>query len=277
MVRRARLVASFLIGVLPALAGAAASASAQTLADVIAAARAATVEEPEAEASAARPSINGAFGRASGVSGEGLFGSVEIRSDSLAGLPQWTRVLERMRIEGPDFERCAADPAACTTPVLESWRAVIVGARALPRGETIKFVNDFFNRWPYKQDRAVYGSREYWASPREFITRSGDCEDYAIAKYFALRQLGFDKEDLRVVILVDEIRGIGHAVLAVRTAAAFPKDRLVLDSLSNLLLPHDRYKHYVPQYSMNETTRWAHIGGFARETAPVYQGLIAGQ
>ena len=44
---------------------------------------------------------------------------------------------------------------------------------------------------------------------------SGDCEDYAIAKFFALRQLGFGAEQMRIVILWDEIRGIGHAVLAV--------------------------------------------------------------
>ena len=103
------------------------------------------------------------------------------------------------------------------------------------------------------------------------MTRSGDCEDYSIAKYFALRQLGFNKEELRIVILMDRIRGIGHAVLAY-----YAKDQiLILDSLSNLILPHSRYKHYVPQYSMNETTRWAHIGGFKKKKTDAYQGLLA--
>jgi predicted transglutaminase-like cysteine proteinase len=103
------------------------------------------------------------------------------------------------------------------------------------------------------------------------MNRSGDCEDYSIAKYFALRKLGFAKEELRVVILLDKIRGIGHAVLAL-----YAKDEiLILDSLSNLILPHSRYKHYVPQYSMNETTRWAHIGGAKRKKSTVYQGLLA--
>jgi len=87
------------------------------------------------------------------------------------------------------------------------------------------------------------------------MRRSGDCEDYSIAKYFALRQLGFRKEELRVIILFDQIRNIGHAVLAVYE----PNDILVLDSLSNIIFSHRKYKHYKPQYSMNETTRWAHV------------------
>ena len=83
----------------------------------------------------------------------------------------------------------------------------------------------------------------------------GDCEDYAIAKYFALRQLGFDKEELRIVVLYDRIRNLGHAVLAVYGG----NDILILDSLSNFITTHTRYRHYIPQYSMNETTRWAHV------------------
>jgi predicted transglutaminase-like cysteine proteinase len=203
--------------------------------------------------------------------GGALFGSVELKSNSLKGLPQWTRVLGAMAKERKAFDDCAADASLCTSPILKHWRQIITTAAALPRGQRIKAVNDFFNRWPYKLDREVYGVSEYWATPREFMTRSGDCEDYSIAKYFALRKLGFKKEELRVVILMDTIRGIGHAVLAF-----YGKDEiLILDSLSNLILPHSRYKHYVPQYSMNETTRWAHIGSFKKKKNEPYRGLLA--
>ena len=116
-------------------------------------------------------------------------------------------------------------------------------------------VNRYFNRWPYKTDREVYGRGEVWASPEEFLVRSGDCEDFAIAKFFALRQLGFADDDLRIVVIYDQIRGIGHTVLAVYD----PTDILILDSLSSFIGSHTRYRHYIPQYSMNETTRWAHL------------------
>jgi len=201
--------------------------------------------------------------------GNGLFGSAEVRSDSLQGLPQWTRVLADMQAEGPVFDRCLADAGECATPVLTNWRKIIAAAQGLSRREKVTAVNDFFNRWPYKLDQEIYGRSEYWATLREFMTRSGDCEDYSIAKYFALRKLGFGKDEMRIVILMDQIRGIGHAVLAVYDG----DDILILDSLSNLILPHTRYKHYAPQYSMNETTRWAHIGGFEKQSKPPYQGL----
>jgi len=203
--------------------------------------------------------------------GGALFGSVELKSDSLKGLPQWTRVLGAVDRERKAFDDCAADASLCTSPILKHWRQIITMAAALPRDQRIKAVNGFFNRWPYKLDREVYGVSEYWATPKEFMARSGDCEDFAIAKYFALRKLGFKKEVLRVVILMDQIRGIGHAILAF-----YAKDEiLILDSLSNLILPHSRYKHYVPQYSMNETTRWAHIGSFKKKKNDAYRGLLA--
>jgi predicted transglutaminase-like cysteine proteinase len=205
--------------------------------------------------------------------GGALFGSVELRSGSLKGLPQWTRVLRSMESERIAFDRCAANATLCTTPVLKNWRTIITSAAKLKRKDRIKAVNDFFNRWPYKEDRELYGVSEYWATPKEFMTRSGDCEDFSIAKYFALRELGFAKDEMRVVILMDEIRGIGHAVLAIYAG----NDILILDSLSNLILSHTRYKHYIPQYSMNETTRWAHIGGFKKNRKPVYRGLVAGK
>ena len=205
--------------------------------------------------------------------GGALFGSVELKSDSLKGLPQWTRVLGAVDHERTAFDDCAADANLCTSPILKHWRQIITTAAALPRDQRIKAVNGFFNRWPYKLDRELYGMSEYWATPKEFMTRSGDCEDYSIAKYFALRKLGFAKEELRVVILMDEIRGIGHSVLAIYVE----NDILILDSLSNLILSHTRYKQYIPQYSMNETTRWAHIGGFKKNKKPVYRGLVAGK
>jgi len=188
-------------------------------------------------------------------SGEALFDSTEFRSDSLSALPQWTRVLDVMAKERPRFEACARDPVQCTSPQLKSWHKIIRQASQLSRPQQLKAVNQFFNRWPYKYDLEAYQRREYWATPREFMTRSGDCEDYSIAKFFALRQLGFSNDELRIVVLWDEIRGLGHAVLVHYTGS----DILVLDSLSDFIVSHRRFQHYIPQVSINETSRWAHV------------------
>lgn len=189
--------------------------------------------------------------------GNALFGSTEVSANNLKALPQWARVLSKMKAERKLFHACLNNRAACTTPALQSWREVAAEARGKPQLEMLKVVNRYFNRWPYKVDRELYGVSEFWATPTEFMKRSGDCEDYAIAKFFALRDLGMANEDLRVVILLDRIRRLGHAVLAVYAMG----DILILDSLTNLIFSHKKYKHYVPQYSMNETTRWAHFYG----------------
>ncbi len=187
--------------------------------------------------------------------GDALFGTLEFTSSSLEALPQWRRILDTMATESAVMAGCTAEPAKCTSPALRSWRELQLRARDQSRMDQLHTVNQFFNRWPYKADAEAFGRREYWAAPGDFMSRSGDCEDYAIAKYFALRQLGFDKQELRIVVLYDRIRNVGHAVLAVYDET----DILILDSLSNFITAHTRYRHYVPQYSMNETTRWAHV------------------
>jgi predicted transglutaminase-like cysteine proteinase len=187
--------------------------------------------------------------------GESLFGSTEVSSKNLKALPQWARVLSKMKAERRAFRACLDNPAACSSAGLKSWREVAAAARGKPELEMLKTVNQYFNRWPYRIDRELYGVSEFWATPQEFMKRSGDCEDYSIAKFFVLRDLGYSNDRLRIVILKDRIRRIGHAVLAVYALG----DILILDSLTDLIFSHRKYRHYVPQYSMNETTRWAHF------------------
>lgn len=184
-----------------------------------------------------------------------LFGSVEIRSDSLRGLKQWQRVVGAMQTAGPAFNNCARNAGACTTAMLKRWREIVVAAKAQPYKNRLKSINTAFNGWPYKLDMEVYGVREYWATPKEFIIRSGDCEDYSIAKYYALRNVGFSKDELRIVALRDTIRGFGHAVMAAYVGG----DILILDNTAQLVLSHRKFGHYEPQVSMNETSRWAHV------------------
>lgn len=187
--------------------------------------------------------------------GKAVFGSTEVGPISLRTLPRWARILKNMRLEGPALQGCAQDEAKCNQNALKAWRKIIEEAKPLSRARKLNAVNHYFNRWPYKFDQEIYGTSEYWASPMEFMRRSGDCEDYAIAKFFALRQLGFRNDEMRIIILWDNIRALGHAVLAV-----YEKDDiLILDSLSSAILSHWKYRQYVPQYSMNETMRWAHV------------------
>lgn len=186
-----------------------------------------------------------------------LFGTIEFRSD-LRALPQWTRVLSVAEQQMRVFSQCKGNKCP---PTVKSWQKGIRLSQNKPPMETLKAVNAFFNQWPYRLDIEVYGKSDYWASPKEFLKLSGDCEDYSIAKYFALRQLGFDSRQMRIVVIKDRIRNIGHAVLAVY----INDTAYILDNLSNLVLPHSRYQHYIPQYSVNGANRWAHIRPTGRQ------------
>ncbi len=181
-----------------------------------------------------------------------LFRSKAFRGDFKA-LPKWTRVLSKVRGQIRTLNTCA--PAQTCPPGATSWKRIMRQAKEVQGMEQLKMVNSFFNKWPYRLDQDAYGTSDWWATPQEFLKISGDCEDYAIIKYFALRELGFSKEDLRIVVLKDRIRNIPHAVLAVFLHG----EALILNNLSDAIFTDVKYRHYIPQYSLNEEHRWSHI------------------
>jgi predicted transglutaminase-like cysteine proteinase len=174
-----------------------------------------------------------------------LFGTVEFRS-RLKDMPQWERVIsEERKKPGLDTPKGLA----------AQWRSLRERLKSRSRMEQLVEVNKFFNRWPYRVDPDVYGVLDYWATPREFMEKSGDCEDYAISKFHALKQLGVAPDEMRIVVVTDTIRNLAHAVLAVYLDG----EAYILDNLSNLILPHGRLRHYRPQFSVNEEYRWVHM------------------
>ena len=110
------------------------------------------------------------------------------------------------------------------------------------------------NGVPYITDIRNYGVDDYWATPKQFLYRDGDCEDYAIAKYMSLRALGFTPEELRVVVLQDLNLRIAHAVLVVY----LDQQGLILDNQIKRVVDQEKIHHYSPYYSINETAWWLH-------------------
>jgi predicted transglutaminase-like cysteine proteinase len=184
-----------------------------------------------------------------------LLGTTEFRAPSLAPVPQWQRVLEKIDDERRIYRACAAAEADCPSRGAAAWQAMIRNQAGRAPRDQLDTVNRFLNGWRYKEDIANYGRRDYWATPLEFFLRSGDCEDYAIAKYVTLRQLGFAAEQLRLVVVQDVVRDLAHAVLAVY----LEDDVYILDNLTRAVTPQAELARYVPYYSVNETTRWAHV------------------
>lgn len=110
------------------------------------------------------------------------------------------------------------------------------------------------NQWHYRADDGNYGKSDCWVSPSEFFKRFGGCEDYAIAKYVTLRQMGFHVDQPRLVVANDARRHFAHAVLAAYIDSEF----YIFDNPNNKVRAQSSVGEYAPYYSVNEQARWPH-------------------
>ena len=111
-------------------------------------------------------------------------------------------------------------------------------------------VNRFFNQFHYKDDIKMWGQQDYWATPEEFIgVNGGDCEDYVVAKYFALRFLGVPDEHLYLTYVKAVRENVAHMVLSYfATPKSIP---LILDNYNPKILSADKRHDLLPVYSFN--------------------------
>ena len=178
----------------------------------------------------------------------------EFDTEYLPRFRKWTGVLERHRA-GPiaTGRPCAGGvEGACAGP---AWLAFLDQLETDALSEQLIQVNRYVNEIQYIQDVANWGESDHWAAPAEFFANGGDCEDYAIAKYFLLRELGVPPEQLKIVVLHDRRRRQTHAVLTVTR----DHRTLVLDNLRDRIVPWRELDHYLPIYSLNERSAWLHI------------------
>ncbi|MGL4722466.1 MAG: transglutaminase-like cysteine peptidase [Desulfovibrionaceae bacterium] len=154
-------------------------------------------------------------------------------------LPKWTDTLERIE-NGFGLYNTSLVSSYTWSHIKRKWQN-------LSKKEKLLRVNALFNVFPYITDTKLYNVEDYWAAPKEFLQQSGDCEDYAIIKFYALQDLGFKVEDMRILVLIDTLRNIGHAVLIVN----FENELLLLDNTTELVLPAKLYTHYEPKFTIN--------------------------
>ena len=120
--------------------------------------------------------------------------------------------------------------------------------------EMARSVNTMMNKKKYITDSKNWGKSDYWATPVEFMTRGGDCEDFAIAKYVALRALGVPENRLRIAIVQDQKKNMPHAILIVYSE----KDVVVLDNQIKDMRSAKNITHYKPIFSINRLAWWLH-------------------
>ncbi|NVJ52092.1 MAG: transglutaminase-like cysteine peptidase [Campylobacteraceae bacterium] len=142
---------------------------------------------------------------------------------------------------------------------VQLWDKLIEKAKNEDILYKLKYVNDFFNTIRYERDSTHWKQNDYWASPFEFLgTGAGDCEDYAIAKYFTLRQLGVPDNKLRITYVKLKQRGTkyeqAHMVLTYyHKPTSTP---IVLDNVNKKLKLATKRPDLRPVYSFNASGLW---------------------
>lgn len=129
----------------------------------------------------------------------------------------------------------------------------------------LQALNEFFNRRiVFRDDLEVWGQVDYWASPFEMLGKgAGDCEDFALAKYFSLRAVGVAANKLRLVYVRAMLGGPGGPVQAHMVLAYYATpdaEPLILDNLVTELRPASRRPDLTPVFSFNAEGLWQGTG-----------------
>lgn len=130
------------------------------------------------------------------------------------------------------------------------YQLILNDLRSKKQNDQLKLVNYNLNQLIARTDIQTKKIQDYWATPKEFlITGKGDCEDYAIIKYYSLIKLGFDKNKLYLTMVKELFNGRDHMVLSY-----FPNlnaQPLVLDNLSFKVLPLNKRTDLKANYFIN--------------------------
>jgi len=158
---------------------------------------------------------------------------------------------------------------------LQAWRSKELeglanrpNAQAVLNRDELQLFNSFWNRIPYFSDQEHWGISDYWATPIETLASNGaDCEDYAIAKYFSLKELGVPPESLRITYVRSLKVNEAHMVLAYYPAPN--ADPYILDNLTEKLVPASERDDLQPVYSFNDDDLWTTTASFKGKSGQI--------
>ena len=152
---------------------------------------------------------------------------------------RWRQVVQLIAADRVVLARCRIDPDHCPGPA-QRLLEIIETARAKKGSARIGEVNRALNLLiVYTSDFVQHGLDDVWTPPLLTLASGrGDCEDFALAKYLALLELGVRSVDLRLVILETKFQR-QHAVLATRLNQGW----VMLDNAHSLIL-EDRQLPY---------------------------------
>jgi len=193
-----------------------------------------------------------AYGKESTKSDEpfGLF--TFVAPDGLVWV-KWRKVADDIHAAEPALLRCLANETACS-PAAARFAAIVKEAREHEGRVRLNFVNQRVNNAiRYTSDMTQWGTPDEWSAPLaagkgSFDTGLGDCEDYAIAKYVALRAAGIPAKQLRVLLVRDNIARLDHAVLAANEDGHW----YVLDNRWTAAVEDNDVRRFTPLFALDD-------------------------
>lgn len=138
---------------------------------------------------------------------------------------------------------------------VETWRNEMSQYKSLSERQKLTKVNNFFNQLNFVNDINLWGQNDYWATPLEFLgSNAGDCEDFTIAKYFSLLELGVSDKKLRLVYVKAIELNQFHMVLAYYSKPS--AEPILLDNINPEIKPASTRRDLLPIYSFNGKNLW---------------------
>lgn len=159
-------------------------------------------------------------------------------------------------VTSESYEKIRNEYGRAAESRLKQWQQIITDEQDSTEWHQSNKINKFFNKSiTYKNDLHLWGKKDYWASPTETISRGqGDCEDYAIAKFFSLIALGVSEDKLRLMYVRHLKVNEPHMVLIYfETPQSIP---WVLDNYHPKILPANKRPDLKPIYSFNGKGLW---------------------
>src|SRR5579863_6140736 len=146
------------------------------------------------------------------------FGLVAIKLSAGGLNDKWSGVERKLEDDMVQLTLCDGDRERCVSPAALQFLAIVDAGRAREGRARFGEINRAINlAIKATSDMAQYGQIDVWSSPlATFASGAGDCEDYAIAKFAALRMAGVSPEDIRIVVLRDLLHGEDHAAVLAR-------------------------------------------------------------
>jgi len=161
---------------------------------------------------------------------------------------KWAELQGRILADKTTLARCRSDHESCPAAAQRFLSLVELGRHHEGRariGQINRAVNLAIRP---VSDLVQYGVDDFWAAPLTTMrTGAGDCDDYAILKYLALREVGIAPENIRLMIVRDVRRQNNHAVVAVR----HDDEWLILDNRTMVMVRAIDAQYYWPLFSLD--------------------------